>query len=228
MPDLGKANPAGRWAGRLVRKCASRGWRTGIVRSPVHNLARTRVLANVFRGDNVSLLARGHAGNVNSRTESGTDKRIHPGVNVSLLLREHAPSLLLIQKDQSARSKALSSGCTRRSRGISCTYCFGISDALQFCIKPPVKQDQKTKSRGLNRCAMTRPTIRRFSRRVIQPIATVGKSLPQSFEIVVAGILIAIESEIGGRPALRRSQQDTQKKNTDDGEMRSEHNPILP
>ena len=228
MPDLGKANSARCWAGRLLRKCASRRWRTGIVRSPVHNLARTRVLANVFRGHDVSLVARGHAGTINSRTESGADNAIYPGVDVALLLREHAPALLLIQKDQSASSKALSSSCPRRLRGVSCPYSFGISDALQCGIKPPVKQDEETKSRGLNRCAMTSPTVRRFSRRIIQPISTVRKSLPQSFEIGVAGILIAIKTEIGSRPALRLSQRGAQEKNRGDRKTASEHTPILP
>ena len=227
MPDLGKANPARSWAGRLVRKCTSGRWRTRVVRSPVHNFARTRVLPNVFRGDDISLVARSHAGTIDSRTESSSDESIHPGVNVSPLLREHAPSLLLIQKDQSARSKALSSGCTRRSRGISCPYLLCVGNGLQFGIKPPVKQDQKSESGRLNRCTMTSPTIRRFSRRVIQPIATVGKSLPQSFESGVAGILIAIKTEIGSRPALRLGQRDAQKKNPRERKTVSEHTPIL-
>ncbi len=209
-------------------KCTSGRWRTGIVRSPVHDLARTRVLPNVFRCDYVSLVARGHAGTINSRTQSGTDNSIYPGVDVGLLLREHAPALLLIQKDQSANSKALSSSCPRRHRGISCPYSLRIGNAFQFGIKSPVKQDQKTKTRRLNRCAMTSPTVRRFSRRIIQPIAAVGKSLPQSFEIGVAGVFIAIKTEISNRPALRLSQRDAQQKNSRDRKTVTEHNPILP
>jgi hypothetical protein len=66
----------------------------------------------------------------------------------------------------------------------------------QPLVKAPVEQHQKSESGRLECLSLSGPTIRVFSRRIIEPKSCVGKSLAQNFKVLVAWVLVAIEAKI--------------------------------
>src|SRR5436190_21276540 len=85
LPDIRERYSAMRRSRR--RYCASRRWRTCVVRDPKADVSPLRILANVFRGNNAALpfLCR-NSGAIHTGPESGGTDRVHPGVDVGFLL----------------------------------------------------------------------------------------------------------------------------------------------
>src|ERR1700686_5932074 len=93
LPDFSEPDSALRRAWRMLRKHASRRGRAGIVDRPVDDFALSRALTNVFGGNHIAVVWRRNAGTVDSGAKSRRSNAVHPGENVSLLLRKHASAL---------------------------------------------------------------------------------------------------------------------------------------
>ncbi len=131
---------------------------------------------------------------INSRTKTGLLHRISPGKDIFLLLVEHSPTLLLVEKDHASAGEAFGLCRTRGRRAIGSA---GIGLALQLGVGAPVEEQEKAEARALDSCALAMPAIGAGAGRIVQPVAGEGKALAQSRQVAVAGIVVAIESEIG-------------------------------
>src|SRR4029077_1885659 len=154
-------------------------------------------LANVFGGNGVFAIGGARAGAINSGAESCDADGINPCVDVGLLFREHAPALFLIEEDDCAAGKALAPGRRGGDEGVGLTQMLRVNDGFQLREETPVEQDEESESGRLHRGAMSSPGIRGRSGRIVEPVPSVGKRLTQSLESGVAGILVAVEAEVG-------------------------------
>jgi hypothetical protein len=225
LPNLGKPNSAGRRIWRILRECTSGRRRARVINRPINDLACTGALANVFRGDHFFRVRRNHPRTINSRAEPRGDDSIHPGKDISLLLRQHAPALLHIQKNDRAGTKAFAPrGSCGRMR-VRAPQPFRIRHGLQLGIKPPIEQNEKPESRGFHRRSVPAPRIRALSRRIIEPVPRVRKSLPQGLEVGVTRIGIAVKTKISRSVVLALRDQRAQQQ---DDEKTFTHKQILP
>ncbi len=115
LPDFGESNSALLRPWRVLRKRASRRWRARIVDGPVSDFAFSSALSNIFGRDHVSIVRRRNAGTIDPRTKSRGRNAVNPGVNVSLLLGQHASTLFLIEKNNGRAQKPLAP--CRQGRG---------------------------------------------------------------------------------------------------------------
>ena len=72
-----------------------------------------------------------------------------------------------------------------------------MGDSFQFGIEAAVEQHQEAEPGGFNGGTVAGPTIRLFAGGIIEPVARVGKSLAKGFQVSVAGIVVAVEAEVG-------------------------------
>ena len=95
-----------------------------------------------------------------------------------------------------ARAKAFAG--RRRNGGLRVRLpkALGVCDCFQLRVEPAIEQHEKSESRRFDCGAMSGPTVRGFSGRIVQPIPGVGKSLVQSFEVGVAGVFVAVKTEV--------------------------------
>ncbi len=82
--------------------------------------------------------------------------RIGPGEDVLLLLVEHPPTLLLVEKDHASAAKAFGLCRPRGGRAIGGT---GIGRTLQFGVGAPVEEQEKAEARALDGRALALPAI---------------------------------------------------------------------
>src|SRR5579864_4240425 len=90
LPDLRVGNAALGRAWRARRKFAAGRRRTGVVDRPINDSALTSALTDVFCSNDVPVIFRRNPGAVNPCPESRRDNGVDPGVNISLLLGQHA------------------------------------------------------------------------------------------------------------------------------------------
>ena len=83
-----------------------------------------------------------------------------------------------------------------------------MGDRFKFRIQAAVKKDEEAEACGLHGGAMSGPRVGRFSGRIVQPEAGVGEGLMQSREVCIAGIDVAIETEIGRALSRRQLQRE--------------------
>src|SRR5258708_13690198 len=148
LPDFGEADGAlgGAWR-RFRKRAAGRGW-AGIVNCPVDDMASGSAVANVFGCNNVAVIFRGDAGAVDAGAESGGGDGIDPGVDVGLLLRQHAAALLLIEEDDGLRGKAFAAGSSCGGLGVGAPQFFGVSDGFHVGLHSPVDEPQDSATGG--------------------------------------------------------------------------------
>ena len=197
LPYFRKINSA-LHGGRRRPEVTPRRRRASIVDRPVDNLARPGALPDIFRCHNFLLIRRGHARAINSCLISRSRDSVYPRIDVSLLFRQHAPALFLIEKDNRSPRKSFSACCPSGQQRVGSTQSLCVGHRLQFGVQPSIEQDEKTKSDCLDRRPMSCPVVRRSTRRIIQPVSAVRKSLSQNLQVRVAGIFIAIKPEVGG------------------------------
>jgi len=208
LPNVREADAAfgGTW--RRFRKSAAGRGRTRVIDRPVDDVvcgagALARVGANIFGGDDVVVIGRWDAGAVDARAESSGGNAIDPRVNVGFLLGQHASALLLVEEDDGVRGKAFA------ARGSGGGLCVGVAelacvgDGFQFGVEASVEEHEKTEARGFDGGAVSGPGVRFFAGRIVEPVAGVGESLVQGFEIGVAGVGVAVEAEVGDGLKLR-------------------------
>ncbi len=186
----------------MLREHTTRRRWASVVGGPEDNLAPARVLSNVLGGDDVAAVWSRHAGTVDSGTESSRGDAVNPGIDVSVLLGQHASALLLIEKNNRCTWEPFSAGCSRGGLRVRLSDPGSIGDGFQCGIEPSVEQNQESETRRLDGAAMPDPIVRRKAGRVVEPISGVGKSLPQRFEVSVARIFVAVEAEVGRCPIL--------------------------
>ncbi len=204
LPDLRKGDAALSRPRRTLWKRATRGRRTRIIRDPVGDLAPRGMGANIFRGNHIAVVRGRHTRTINARAKSGSGDSVDPGVDVSLLLRQHAATLLLIEEDNGVRGKAFATrGGGRRAR-VRLAQPRGAGHGFQFSIEPSVEEHEKTEARGLAGGAVTGPSVGAFTGRRGAPVCRVRKSLVKRLQIGVAGIGVAVEAEVGGARRLGR------------------------
>ena len=202
LPDLGEADTALYWAwgmsGRIYRKCTAGRGRAGIIDRPIDDLAASRILADIFRGDDIVVIFRCDPGAIDSGTESGGDHTVDPGVDISLLLWQHASALFLVEEDDGVRGKPFAAGGSGGGMRIGVAELRCASDRFQFCIEASIEEDEESEACGFNGSAVASPGVRLLAGRMVEPVAGVGESLVQGFQIGVAGVGIAVEAEEGG------------------------------
>ena len=84
---------------------------------------------------------------------------------------------------------------------------FGVGDRFQFGIEASVEQHEEAESGGFNGGAMAGPGIRLVAGRIVEPVSGVGESLAQGFEVGVAGVVVAVEAEVGGLDFVLKSRR---------------------
>jgi len=70
------------------------------------------------------------------------------------------------------------------------------SQSLELGIAAPVVEQKKSEAFALEALALAAPTIGMLARRIIQPVAGEGEAAMQFGQQVIAGIVVAVESEI--------------------------------
>lgn len=217
LPDFGESDSAFGGTGRTLRKCASRRGRASIVRDPISDLASGRVLVNVFSCDDVAVIGGGHAGTIDSSAKPSRRDAVDPGVDVGLLLGQHAASLFLIEKNDGRAGEAFAPSSCSGGASVRLAEASGVGHGSQLGVKAPIEENQKSKSGGLDGGAVSGPAIRRRSRRMVEPVSGVGEGLVESFEVGVAGVIVAVEAEVGS--ALRHSEACQETSNCEEWEF---------
>ena len=154
------------------------------------------VLTNVFGGDDVVVVFCGNAGAVNAGAESRGCNAIDPRENIGFLLGEHASALLLVEEDDRLFGESLTACGHDGGVRVRLAEAGGVGDGFQFGIKAPVEEDEESEAGGFNCSAVADPGVRFLAGRIVEPVSRVGKSLAQSFQVGVAGIVVAVEAEV--------------------------------
>ena len=68
-------------------------------------------------------------------------------------------------------------------------------------VEPSVEEHEKSESRGLQGLPFPRPGVGLLAGRMVEPETGVGKRLAQCLQVLVSGIVVAVETEIGGSAA---------------------------
>src|SRR5262249_6746943 len=121
LPHICKSNSTARR--RRSNKRAAWRRRTAVVRNPKTDVSSLRVFANVFCRHNARLLfLRWDSGAVDSGTKPSSFHRVHPSVDVRLLLGQHAAAFFHVEENNCPFGEAFAS----RSGGRS--LCVGIPE----------------------------------------------------------------------------------------------------
>src|SRR5208282_551416 len=195
LPDLSEANSALGGAGRTGWEVASRSGRAGIVGDPISDVATGSVRANVFRSHNIAVIRSGDAGAVDTGAESGGRDRVDPGVDVSFLLGQHAPALLLIEEDDGLRRKAFAPRGSDGGLRVGVPKLGCVGNGFQFGVQTSVEEHEESEASGFDGGTMAGPGVRFLAGRIVEPVSRVRKSLPQDFQVRIAGISVAVEAE---------------------------------
>ena len=185
--------------GRLPGKGASRRRGTSVVRHPILDLPRLGMLTNVVGGNHPhsSRLFESDAGTVNAGAETTRDDSVDPGIDVGLLLGKHAAALFLIKKEDGPGSKALATGGGDRLPSVGGAELSGVQGILQCGVKSAVEKHEKPESGRLQHLPFASPVVGGRAGRRVEPETHVGKSLAKRFQVRVAGIVVAVKTEIG-------------------------------
>src|SRR3984957_1432964 len=202
LPDLGEANTAFAGAGWPLGKSTARRRRARVVNRPVDDLPSAGALTNFFRGHDIAVVCSGDARAVDASAESGGGDAVDPGVDVRLLLGQHASTLLLVEEDNGLRGKAFPACGSRGSLRVGLAKLRGVGDRFQFAIEPAVKEPEESEAGGFDGGALAAPSVCSLAGRIIEPVAGIGKGLVQSFQVGVAGVGVAVEAEGGCRRRL--------------------------
>lgn len=179
--------------------------RARVVVNKKYDLPRFGVRVNIFSRDGrlSSAFLRGHPRTINSRAEMRGNHAVKPGEQVRHLVRLHRAALFLIEKNHGAARKpfALSGSdggfCIARAKRGRMLRIF------QFALPSSIEEHEQSKSILQQDGAFARPRVRCIARlfpwRRIQPVARKRKRLLQQRERSVAGIIVRVEAEIGGR-----------------------------
>ena len=207
LPDFGKADPTLRRSRWPPRKRASRRGRTNVVGDKESNFSSARVLPNVVGSHDTDFtFSCRNSRAIDPRTKSGGSHGVHPCVDVSLLLGQHSPAFFNVEKNSGARWKALSPGRCDRGLPIRATQRRRVM--LQLFVKAAVEENKKSKSRRLKLRTLPCPGIRLSARRVVEPVSGKREGLPQSVEVRIAGIVVAVKAEIRGHLPDGRRRKD--------------------
>jgi len=160
-------------------------------------VALAGAFANVFRSANVAVVRGGDAGAVDADAKPGGSDSVNPGVDVGLLLGQHASALLLIEKDDGVRGESFAAcgGSSGVPVGIAQFSCVG--NGFQFGVEAPVEEDEKSEAGGFHGGAVACPCIGALAGRAVEPVAGIGESLAEGFKAGVAGVVVAVEAEVG-------------------------------
>src|SRR5208337_1382759 len=71
-----------------------------------------------------------------------------------------------------------------------------VGDGFQLGVQASVEEHEEAEAGGFDGDAMTGPGVRSLAGRVVEPVAGVGESLAEGFQIGVAGVGVAVEAEI--------------------------------
>ena len=200
MPHFREVDAARGWTGRRLGEGASRRRRAGVVRDPIRNLPSSGVLPDIPGGDNghAAAFVSRNARTVNAGAKTGCGYAVRPGVNVRLLLGQHPSPFFLVQKDYCSLGKAFAPRRGCGNLGIGFAQPTGMGNRFQLRVKPPVEQHEKSEAGRLQCLALPNPGVRLFAGRMVKPEAGIGKCLPQQLQVRVSGIVVAIESQVGG------------------------------
>ena len=87
-------------------------------------------------------------------------------------------------------------GCGGGSRVGVAEFC-RAGDCLQIGIEASVEEYEESETGGFDGGAVAGPSGCLFARGIVEPVAGVGESLVQGFEVGVAGVGVAVEAEVG-------------------------------
>src|SRR5262249_13092989 len=133
---------------------------------------------------------------INSCAKSARVHAVYPGEDVRLLLGQHPATFFLIQEDECIFGESLAPGSSDSLGCVRGAQPPGIGNLFQVGIDTSVEQKQESKTGGFHGHTMTDPRVGGGAWRRIQPISRKCKSATQSRKVCVAGIFIAIKSQI--------------------------------
>jgi len=73
-----------------------------------------------------------------------------------------------------------------------------VGNVLEIRIEPAIEEYEESKSRSFDRWSLSDPAVRSFAGRMVEPMASESKRLPQRRQVLITGILVAIEAEKTG------------------------------
>jgi hypothetical protein len=205
LPDAGKINTTFSRTWRVLGKGASRRRRAGVIAHPERNLSRPCVSADVLSGDDVlaAFFCSGYPRAIYPGAETSGGYAVHPGIDVGSLLGEHAPPLLLVEEDNGSPGKAFATGRGGSGLGVGLAKSGCVGDRFQFGVETAVVEHEKTKACRFQGSAFARPGIGARAGWMVEPVSGEGESLPECFEVLVPGVVIAVEAEVSGRACCR-------------------------
>src|SRR5216684_3255142 len=207
LPDISRVDSTLRRSRWLPRKRASRRRRANVVSHKKRNLSSASILLNIVGSDDTDFaFSSRNPRAINPGTKSGGSHRIHPGEDVRLLLRQHAPAFLDVEKDNGVRWEAFSPG--RFDSGLSIRLTQRRRVVPQVFVEPSVEQDKESESRRVELRAVPCPGIRLRPRRIVEPVSRKRKCLAQGPEVGVARIVVAVKAEIGGSLSDSKPRKD--------------------
>src|SRR5215469_3491150 len=199
LPDAGKADSACRGGGRFPES-ASRRRRAGIIGDPESHVALADESENVFGRSHhrAGVFLGGDPGAIDAGPKTMGAHGIDPGLNVVTLLGQHASALFLVKKDDGRSRESLSPGGGDGPSGIAAPQCPGVRNLLKLCVQTPVKEDKKAESAPFQCLALSLPVVKARPGRIVEPVACIGEGPAQGWESAIAGVVVAVESEVEG------------------------------
>jgi len=144
----------------------------------------------------------GLAAGVDAGEISGARDGFGPCEEVVGLFGEQASALFLVEEEDGAGGEALADGggdggggvgVGERGGGAVAKGCVG-----QFGVEAAVGDDEEAEAGAEERFALAEPGVVGSAGRVGEPVSGEGEALAQVGEGGVAGVVVAVESEIGG------------------------------
>src|SRR5262245_15971765 len=125
------------------RKSATWRRRSDIVGHPIADLAAFRIVADVLSCDYGFLpVFRRNSGTINPGAKSRGRHCIHPGVDVRLLLGEHASALFDVEKNDGAPGKSFA--CSRSRGCLPVRLAHGCGIPFELFVESPIEKHEKS------------------------------------------------------------------------------------
>lgn len=199
LPDLCVGDAALRRRGRVLRDDAAGRWFTSIVVNPIDEFCWRNHCPDKVGGDERKAFAfvNGDGGAINAGSKAQAREFGSPKFKIGEVSAGQPATLFYVQKDDRAGRKAFAArGSSGRLRI--------LGDALQrvrFVTQFPgsrsCKKQDKSKSLGAEKLAFTRPRVLFCAGRRTEPVACEGKGFAQNRKSGVAGVVVAIKTQVG-------------------------------
>jgi len=199
LPDCRIGNTASndRWSG-LCGGAPRRG-RANIVVNPIDKLTIADVIANVVGGENFDdAFVNGNSGAIDARAIAGASQFVGPSAQVGVKRRREPAAVFDVQENNRVRSEAFRFGCRCRVAGVEASLFASLGISLHFVGAASAIEGRESEAERLHELMLALPSVAFFAWRRTEPKTGEGEGLSELGEGVIAGVNVAIETEIRG------------------------------